>query len=91
MVDERIEQWIKRELSHWGGYIEAVDKRCKECRVHCDEARKVCGIRGFDYEQRIRALELQAVGSTNGAKLIATCAIISGLMGVAGNLIARLF
>ncbi|HEY6019775.1 MAG TPA: hypothetical protein VIY48_07690 [Candidatus Paceibacterota bacterium] len=91
MVDERIEEWIKREFNRWGDYIEAVDRRCLECRKHCDEARKHCGRKGDTYEDRIRELERQAIGSNKGAKLIATCAIVSGLMGVAGNLIARLF
>jgi hypothetical protein len=31
------------------------------------------------------------VKNYNGARLIGTCALVSGLMGVAGNLIARLF
>ncbi len=91
MVDKESIDWIKRELNHITGYIAAVDKRCTECRKHCDDARKACGGKYFTCEGRLRDLETQAVGSAKGAKLIATCAIVSGLMGVAGNLIARLF
>lgn len=91
MVDKEIIDWIKRELNHISGYVEAVDKRCTECRKHCDAARKACGGKYGTCEVRLRDLETQAVGSTKGSKLIATCAIVSGLMGVAGNLIARLF
>lgn len=97
MVNEQIEGWIKREFDRWGDFIKGVNKRVdvlekkvQLCREHCDHCREVCNIKG-DYDERIRELEKQAVGSTKGSKLIATCAIVSGLMGVAGNLIARLF
>ena len=72
--------WIQRELNGLTEYIKAVDRRCTECRIHCDRSRESCTLKG-DYEKRLRILEtvvtaMQA-STWKGAILIGSCTIIS--------------
>lgn len=81
--------------------MDVLDKKFSDCRLRCDHARETCLVRE-DHEKRLRRMEkrqdvcetqtaINMASSWKGAKLIGACAVASAIMGVAGNLIARLF
>ena len=96
-VDQEVITFIKRELDKIAKTTEISDKRISDlfkkfdlCRERCEHCRETCWVKA-DHEERMRKLELHAVGSAKGAKLIGACAIAGAAMGVIGNLLARLF
>jgi hypothetical protein len=42
VVDENIIRWLEAKFEHFESYLAGIDKKCTECRAHCDASRSIC-------------------------------------------------
>jgi len=42
VVDENIIRWLEAKFEHFESYLKGIDKKCSECRDHCNAARARC-------------------------------------------------
>jgi hypothetical protein len=70
-------KWLDSKFDHLEGYLKGVDKKCSDCRAHCESSRAVCEPRLLELE---RKLAVMGAASWRGAFVIGTAAIIGGVV-----------
>lgn len=71
--DKMVLKWLETKFEALDKLLDSVDKKCSDCRVHCDNSRDRCTPRIEALETKVASMQ---VSNWRGAIFIGSCTLI---------------